>query len=224
VISLARVKRIAETPSTNTLALEAREDGAVFVADAQTGGRGTHGRAWHSAPGLGIWMSVCLRGDPHGLNFAAPLAIRDALAPMATLRIKWPNDLLHEERKICGILVEHRASWSALGIGLNVNHRVEDFPGELRDSATSLRIATGGECDREAVLTALLAALTERLGQWRSGGVPLLYRQWAESCVIMGEPVCRDGIRGTVAGLRPDGALLVRTDAGEIALTGWPAT
>lgn len=219
---IRRVARIAETPSTNTLALEAREDGAVFIADAQSSGRGQHGRAWHSAPGLGIWLSVCLRGNPHGLNFAAPLAVRDALAPLLPVRIKWPNDVLHEGRKLCGVLIEHRAGWNALGIGLNVNHKQDDFPPGLRDIATSLAIALERPVDRDQVLQSLMRSLEARLAQWRSGEVEALYRQWAESCVIMGEPVHRNGIRGTVSGLRADGALLVVTATGEVALTGWP--
>jgi BirA family biotin operon repressor/biotin-[acetyl-CoA-carboxylase] ligase len=168
-------------------------------------------------------MSICLRGNPQGLNFAAPLAVQDTLSPLLPVRIKWPNDVLHDGRKLCGVLIEHRAGWNALGLGLNVNHQQEDFPEALRPTATSLALALNETQDRESILQALLSALDSRLAQWRCGDMAGLYRQWAESCVIMGEPVCRNGIEGTVAGLRPDGALLVRTANGEVALTGWPA-
>jgi BirA family biotin operon repressor/biotin-[acetyl-CoA-carboxylase] ligase len=194
---LQGVSWIPQAESTNSLALAAREDGLVIVADAQTAGRGQHGRRWASAAGLGLWFSVCLRGAPQGLNFAAPLAVRDALAPFAPMNIKWPNDVLHEGRKLCGVLVEHRAGWTALGIGINVNHLREDFPEALQHTATSL-------------------------AQWRGGDTPVLFRAWAEACAIMGQPVDRAGITGVAEGLREDGALMVRTGAGLITLTGWP--
>jgi BirA family biotin operon repressor/biotin-[acetyl-CoA-carboxylase] ligase len=219
---LQGVSWIPEAESTNTLALAAREDGLVIVADAQTAGRGQHGRRWASAAGLGLWFSVCLRGAPQGLNFAAPLAVRDALAPFAPMNMKWPNDVLHEGRKLCGVLVEHRAGWTALGIGINVNHAREDFPEVLQTTATSLRLATGIEQDREALLDLVLRALDARLAQWRAGDTPALFRAWAEACAIMGQPVDRAGITGVAEGLREDGALLVRTGAGLITLTGWP--
>lgn len=219
---LTRVVWLEETPSTNTLALSSREDGQVFAADAQTAGRGQHGRHWASASGLGLWFSVCLEGSPQGLNFAAPLAIRDALSFWVPVNIKWPNDVLHDGRKLCGILVEHRAGWNALGIGINVNHALEDFPDDLRATATSLRIATGSQSDREAVLVRVLTCLDVRLAEWRGGEQASLYRAWADACGIIGEPVHRAGVSGVAEGFREDGALLVRTSEGIVTLTGWP--
>lgn len=210
-----------EVPSTNTLALEIQEEGVVVVADTQTAGRGQHGRRWESAPGLGLWFSICVKGDPHGLNFAAPLAIQEALASIAPLSIKWPNDLLHDGKKLCGILIEHRLGWNALGIGLNVNHELEDFPEELRPIATSLRLVTGQRIDRRELLDAILAALEPKLEDWRAGRVPPLFRAWSDACGIIGQPVRRSGVVGVARMLREDGALIVRTDAGDVALTGW---
>lgn len=217
-----KVHWLIETPSTNILALDALEDGAVFVADTQTAGRGQHGRRWESAPGLGLWFSICLKGNPTGLNFAAPLAIRQALAPLVPVNIKWPNDVLLDGRKLCGILIEHRGGWNALGIGLNVNHIEEDFPPELRGQATSLRMATGTEQDRRQVLDAILASLDPMLESWRSGRLDAIHRAWSEACGIIGQPVHRAGIVGTAESIREDGALLVRTDTGLVTLTAWP--
>ncbi|MFM1918980.1 MAG: hypothetical protein RLZZ303_614 [Candidatus Hydrogenedentota bacterium] len=216
-----RIEWLEETSSTNTVALESQEEGLVVVADRQTAGRGQHGRRWESAPGLGLWFSIALRGTPQGLNFAAPLALREALAPLVPVRIKWPNDLLVDGRKLCGILVEHRAGWNALGIGLNVNHAPGDFPEELRAIATSLRMVTGKEQDRRALLDAILAALAPHLEHWRSGRIDAIYRAWSEACGIIGQPIRRDGIEGVAEGIREDGALLVRTGAGQVAVTGW---
>lgn len=219
---ITRVSWLEETPSTNSLALSAREDGLVIVADSQTAGRGQHGRQWASAPGLGLWFSVCLEGAPQGLNFAAPLAIRDALSTWATVNIKWPNDVLHDGRKLCGVLIEHRAGWNALGIGINLNHAQEDFPDALRETATSLGVATSTPWDREVVLTQVLTHLDARLLEWRAGKHADLYRAWADACGIIGQPVHRAGISGVAEGLREDGALLVRTSEGLVTLTGWP--
>jgi BirA family biotin operon repressor/biotin-[acetyl-CoA-carboxylase] ligase len=219
---ITRVAWVEETPSTNTLALAAREDGLVIVADSQTAGRGQHGRQWASAPGLGLWFSVCLEGPPQGLNFAAPLAIHDALSTWAPVNIKWPNDVLHDGRKLCGILIEHRAGWNALGIGINVNHTREDFPEDLCETATSLGISAGMPCEREVVLEQVLTRLDARLAEWRGGKHTSLYRAWADACGIIGQPVQRAGISGVAEGLREDGALLVRTSEGVVTLTGWP--
>ncbi len=213
-----------EVPSTNTLALDAREDGLVFVADTQTAGRGQHGRRWESAPGLGLWFSICLKGAPHGLNFAAPLALQEALSSYVTASIKWPNDLLHDGKKLCGILIEHRLGWNALGIGLNVNHAAGDFPEDLQGIATSLRLATGVEHDRRALLEVILNALEPRLEEWRSGSGTRLYRAWSDACGIIGQPVNRAGVSGVAQSIREDGALIVRTDAGDVVLTGWNDT
>jgi len=211
---LGPVHHLDETDSTNRLALEARTDGAVFVAARQTAGRGRMGRSWDSAPGLGLWMSVCLEGAPEGLTFAAALAVRDACAPEAALEVKWPNDQMHGGRKVCGMLTEVRAGWCALGIGLNLNHLPSDFPPELRDSATSLRQISGTPCEREAVLARVLAELGRQLGRLRGGGADAVFREWQSACGMIGRRVARGGIAGVVTGYGPAGELLVRTDDG----------
>src|SRR5687768_13084564 len=83
-----------EVASTQQEALKSRMDGAVFVADAQTQGRGRLGRSWLSQRGKGLWFSVALQGPAKGLNFAGALAVRNAARPSAYLELKWPNDLL----------------------------------------------------------------------------------------------------------------------------------
>ena len=108
---------VDETDSTNALALEPGLDGAVYLAERQRTGRGRFGRSWHSAPGLGLWFSVRLTGNPDGLLFAAGLAMRDALGAFVPVSLKWPNDIMSGCRKICGMLLERRDGRIALGIG-----------------------------------------------------------------------------------------------------------
>src|SRR5690606_22301434 len=127
-------------------------DGTVVVADRQTAGRGRHGRNWHSLPGKGLYVSIAFAGDQPGAAFLAPLAVRNVLQPICELTVKWPNDLLFEGKKICGILVEMKKEHTILGVGLNVNHALTDLPEELHETATSLRLITGREHDRNMLL------------------------------------------------------------------------
>lgn len=207
----AGITHFQTTPSTNTCALESHRDGAVFVADSQSAGRGRHGRRWHSAPGLGLYFSVALQGPLPGVGFAAALATRNALLAIAPLTIKWPNDLYWNARKIGGILVEQRDSRLALGIGINVNHTDADFPPSLRYRAGSLAQASGCTWDRKVLLQMLLEHLDVWILQLRQGEYENVRTEWIHACGIIGRTIRRGGIRGNVAAVDQDGALLVRT-------------
>jgi BirA family transcriptional regulator, biotin operon repressor / biotin---[acetyl-CoA-carboxylase] ligase len=197
--------------STNELALRTRGDGVVVVAENQTRGRGRHGRQWASPPGLGIWCSVAFDGPLDGLPFAGALALRDALCELCDVRVKWPNDLLAGGRKLCGLLVEGRADRVVLGFGLNVGHAAEDFPEELRDRATSLRIETGKLIARGPLLRRILTMLDARVAALDSGGFDRLWSEWTEACGMRGRRVRVGGVDGAVSGLDATGALLVDT-------------
>ncbi len=204
--------------STNDRALDVGGDGTVIVSDTQTAGRGRRGRAWHSASGLGLWFSIAFEDSADGLAFAAPLAVRDAVRDICDVRVKWPNDLLIDGRKFCGVLVERRGGVTALGIGINVKHAAEDFPPELRDQATSLERATGQTIDRGDVLRRVLTALDERVIVIRAGGIDSVRESWAEACAIRGRTIRSDGKEGTVRDVDHDGGLLVNTQDGEIKI------
>jgi BirA family transcriptional regulator, biotin operon repressor / biotin---[acetyl-CoA-carboxylase] ligase len=170
-----RVLVFRETSSTNELLLRLGEAGephgtAVF-AESQTAGRGRFRRAWHSAPGLGLWFSVLLRPeiDPGEMEELTPFAAVSAAEAIRSsgpvdVRIKPPNDLYAGPRKLAGILIETRigsASFAVMGIGINVNHSSEDFPEKLRQTATSLARETGSAWDRQALAVAVLRSLNE---------------------------------------------------------------
>jgi BirA family biotin operon repressor/biotin-[acetyl-CoA-carboxylase] ligase len=142
------------------------------------------------------------------------VAVCDALAPL-DCEIKWPNDVWIDRRKVAGILVEGRPQegWAVLGIGVNVATRGEDFAPELRETATSLRVA-GDDRDVDEVLAALMAALDARLFQPAAE----VLAAWSERDALRGGNVrWRDG-EGTAAGIDESGALIVETESGRVTL------
>jgi len=160
--------------STNTVAMERANagapEGSVFVAEGQTAGRGRGAHEWESAPSAGIYCSVVMRpalppSEALVLSLAAGLAVHAAVQqidPQLVPDLKWPNDLLIEGKKFCGILTEMNAEvtrvrYIVVGVGINVNQ--EKFPDDLRQSATSLRLATGTEWSRVELFAALLKSL-----------------------------------------------------------------
>ena len=200
--------------STNAYALEHGADGTVIVADRQTAGRGRLGRSWHSAPGLGLWFTVCFDGLVEGLSFAAALAIRDAAAGRCALQVKWPNDLLCNNRKVCGILVEHRDNRTALGIGINVHHRPRDFPPELRHKAGSLESQAGGAWDRARLLRDVLTHLDRNAILMQTEGIEPIRRRWVEACDLVGRRIRCGASTGVVKEIDRTGALILATESG----------
>src|SRR5688500_17719951 len=168
-----KVLRFESLPSTNTeLARQASEgagEGLSIVADEQTAGRGRLQRAWSSPRGAGLYFSILLQpkiAPDHWplITFMAALAVGDALSEACGVEtdIKWPNDLLSGERKMCGILAEaiDTSSGRAVVVGIGINLTQEAFPAELKTVATSVSQATGQRPERETILAALLRALS----------------------------------------------------------------
>jgi birA, biotin-[acetyl-CoA-carboxylase] ligase region len=169
----SRIAVFQETESTNDVAAHAaaggEPEGFVAFTETQTRGRGQFGRRWESRAGLGLWFSILLRPQwPTGkLTEMTPLvavAVARAVADLTgrVVRIKPPNDIFCGGRKLAGILSEAKTGVSmhvVVGIGLNVNHTVADFPPELRQTATSMRIETDQTWTREEVATAVLRSI-----------------------------------------------------------------
>jgi len=208
---------LPETDSTNSLALEPGPDGSVYLAERQRAGRGRFGRSWHSAAGLGLWFSIRLTGPSDGLPFAAGLALRESVGAFVPAVLKWPNDILSGGRKVCGMLLERREQRNALGIGVNVLHRVEDFPPEIRHTAGSLAMVRPGmPLRREEVLAAVLSGLDRELILWREGQIDVLRERWIEACGLLGRYIRRGSVSGRVIRIGADGALIVQTPAGAV--------
>jgi BirA family biotin operon repressor/biotin-[acetyl-CoA-carboxylase] ligase len=228
----ARLHHFPSAESTNTLLLEAAANGApegtLYLADEQTVGRGRGGHAWHSEPGSGLYLSVLAKPslqlrEALWISLATGLAAQSAIQSTTGLRIdlRWPNDLLLGQKKLGGILVEAAVEpdanatlrYAVIGIGININH--ETFPPDLSSLATSLRIATGQEQSRNALIIALLRALDFELTQLETNAPDLLARFTAASTWVQGKRVRvpeQGGYTGITAGLDPHGYLLVNAD------------
>lgn len=213
-----RVFAFDELDSTNTYALDHGEDGAVYVAERQTAGRGRFNRQWLSKGGVGLWFTVALENAPEGLVYTAALAVRDGAAPDCALAIKWPNDLLYNKRKVCGILVEQREHLTALGIGINVRQQPGDFPPELREKASSLEHESGRTIDRAALLQRVLTDLDQKIMLLEQGSAAALRSEWAAACNLAGRRVQCGDTRGTVLDIDEAGALHLETTEGRVRL------
>lgn len=211
-------------------AAEGAPEGLVIATDEQTAGRGRHGRTWWDAPGNSLLFSVLLRpGIPLPrfplLGIAMACAVAEAGAEITgePFGVKWPNDVLHGRRKLCGILAESRPAATGhvlvIGAGTNVNQGAVDFPAELRDQATSLRIAAGGGAlDREDLLGAVLARFERYRGiaeldgpeALRQAILPRLPQPGSRIAVQTAE----GRIEGTVEAVLATGALLIQDATG----------
>lgn len=232
-----QIVRFESLPSTNTelarMASEGAAEGLAIVADEQTAGRGRLQRTWSSTKGAGLYFSVLLRPKipPSSwplITFMAALAVGDALSEAAGVHtdIKWPNDLLSGERKICGILAEaiETPTGRAVVLGIGINLTPKAFPEDLKSVATAVSEATGRQPERETILAALLRALS----RWYSllnepDGLEKIIAAWSNRSsyasgrlvqVSNGDEVWQ----GTTCGVEPDGALRLNTVSGEMKL------
>lgn len=229
-----RVFYFQQVPSTNKLAQElagsGAPDGSLVVAEEQTGGRGRLGRGWFSPFGQGIWCSLILYppvrpADAPPLTMLTAVAVARAVTLVAGVRpgVKWPNDLLLDGKKFCGILTEmsaevERINYLVIGTGINVNG--EDFPAEIRDVATSLKIYTGRVFSRVKLLQAFLQEMEQLYRIWLQEGFLPILELWKQLCVTLHCPVRVSSIKESAEGWAEDvdneGNLIVRLADGSI--------
>ncbi len=216
-------------------------EGTVVIADHQTNGRGRHGRVWQSVPNENLMFSVVLRPNltPEGLNLLplyVAVAISDAIQKLSGIRpdCKWPNDLLFSGKKVAGILIEGSFKQNAVdhvvvGVGINVNQL--HFPGELENTATSLRLETGRDIDRIQLFREILRSMEKTYRASSPTGFRSVIPQWLASCRMVNRTisVSQQGtvFSGTVKGLSPEGGLVLQTDglertvfAGDVTILG----
>jgi len=228
-----RVLRYESLPSTNTevarLATGGADEGIAVVADEQTAGRGRLQRAWSSPKGAGLYFSILLRPQlaPDRwplITFVGALATGDALLEAANVQtdIKWPNDLLANERKICGILAEalDTPAGRAVVLGIGINLTNQAFPDELLNLATSVANESGRRPEREAILTSLLNALA----RWYSllheaDGPEKIVAAWSSRSSYAFDKLVQvtngdETLQGLTRGIENDGALRLETTRG----------
>lgn len=201
-----------------------------MLAEHQTAGRGRLGRSWSDTPGQNLLFSLVLRPTlpPDRLalvTLAAGVAVAEAVATFTAPHepaLKWPNDVLLEGRKTCGMLLEGRLGGGApcvvLGIGLNVNQT--HFPPDLDGLATSLSLAAGRPIPRAPLLAALLARLEARYDSLLRGRTDEVRQAFLDRMAFLGVPVSvvpaagGSALTGTIEGIAESGGLLLRTSGG----------
>ena len=228
-----QILRFDSLSSTNLEAARRASEGAAeglcVVAREQTAGRGRLQRQWASPKDAGLYFSILLRpGFEQSrwplLTLMAAVAVHDALVDACGLKtdIKWPNDLLANDKKLCGILAEtvETSLGRAVVVGIGINLTKNSFPAELESVATSLETATDRSPDLETLLQSLIAALRLHYEAFQhADGPETIIREWcARSSYGEGKQICvvenRGSFVGTTRGLERDGALRVETSTG----------
>ena len=226
-------RHFRSTDSTNARAKELADagapDGLVVTADEQSAGRGRQGRSWFAPAGAALLYSALLRpaGERPLLPIAVPLAVCTAAESVADVscEVKWPNDVWLEGRKLAGILIESRPGprddgWTVIGVGLNLAIPEDEFPAELRGSATSLAASTapGGGSAGGPDHGDVLAAVNHELERWVDARPARILESFRERDALRERRISWEGGSGVAAGIDESGHLLVATDPGEIAL------
>lgn len=214
------------------MAAQGVQEGTVVVAEQQVGGKGRLGRKWFSQAGKDILFSVILYpnlspGEIPQICMLSAVAVARAIENTCSLRsgIKWPNDLLIDGKKICGILVEigaeaDRVRYVVLGIGINVNSSFSDWPKEIREKTTSLKEAGGLPVARVKLFQEVLRQLERLYIKWQQDGFEPILKQWRTWCISQHCHAKVETIRGSyhgwIEGVSNSGALVLRMDDGSL--------
>lgn len=229
------IRSFAEVDSTQSvahqLAAQGAGEGTLVIAERQTAGRGRMGRTWFSPEGKGIWMSLLLQ-PKIPLARTPQLTLLTAVAVCRAIRrigqvdaaIKWPNDILIDGKKVCGILLEsvaekERVRYVIAGIGISANFQSSDYPEDLRPIATSLLIASGKAVNRSALIAEVLAELEKLYGLYLQEGFAPIRTLWETLTVSLHRRVRINTAGGSAEGwafaIDEAGALCMRMDNGE---------
>lgn len=220
------------TDSTNiqakVLAKEGASEGTVVIAEEQGEGRGRLERSFFSPKGMGLWFSVILRPkfnitDAPKCTLFAAVSVALAMEELnISPEIKWPNDIINNGKKLSGILTELTANadgsyFVVIGIGINVNFLRSDFPENIRDIASSLRIIKGEKIEREKFLQRVLFYMEEIYDTIEDEGFGKILNLWRKFSVTLNKNirVINAGDNGEITGraldIADDGALLIET-------------
>ena len=228
------VMLLPEIDSTNNLVkkyfLNGADEGLVVIAESQTNGRGRRGRTWYSIPETGVYLSLLLK--PHLKPDLLPLfTLLAGVASILTINelspqrasLKWPNDIIISGKKVCGLLCEliqkrEEPNGLIIGIGLNANHLPEQFPENLKNTATSLRIVNGLPIDRLTIIRSLLINLDREYQTYLNEGIRSVIEKWSLNTDLFGKKVSISRgptiITGTAMHLNESGRLVLLRDDG----------
>lgn len=235
---LPEVHCYKEVTSTNAVAKELalnalNKNGIVVTAESQSAGKGRLGRPWASAAGAGLWCSIVIAPEmalteASRFSFIAAVAITESIRQVTGLevQIKWPNDIVYQGKKLCGILVEmvaeaEQVDFFILGFGINVNQSLQDFPKEIQEKATSLRIETGQSISRAKLLQSILYTLNMNLSVYKKQYFEPIKEKWCDYACLLGEDVVimnhnKNFYEGELLGIDDDGALLLKSANGDV--------
>jgi BirA family biotin operon repressor/biotin-[acetyl-CoA-carboxylase] ligase len=210
------------------MAQQGEPEGTAVMALSQTRGRGRAGRSWSSPPGKNIALSLLLRprltpGDTVLLGLLAAIAVAETVEGRGVrqAQLRWPNDVLVQDRKIAGILSEAVIESGAIdfliiGVGFNVNTLESDFPRDLRTPATSLFLCTGEESDLEEVAGEFLGKMDRLYSRVKKEGCAFIPSLWEHRWPHRGRMLVHDDTAGTGLGLDTDGALILQQEDGSM--------
>ncbi|WAA10578.1 biotin--[acetyl-CoA-carboxylase] ligase [Fervidibacillus albus] len=222
--------------STQTIAkqfipLKAKE-GTLIIAEEQTAGRGRMARKWYSQKG-GLWFSVIVKPNIP-IKIAPQLTLLTAVAVVRAIKdvlplqpkIKWPNDILINGKKVCGILTELQSANGSIeaiiiGVGMNVNQGKNNFPKDIRPIATSIFAESGNTIDLFSLLKAFCVHFEQLYEQYLQHGFKEIQTLWEQNCDTIGKEVVattiRETIDGKVIGISEEGALLIKKENGKVS-------
>lgn len=230
------IQHFSTLPSTQLIAHDEAQNGAVsgtvVIAEEQTAGRGRMARQWSSVSGKGIWMSVIIRPtltpqQAPQMTLVAAVAVTRAIQEITGQEpdIKWPNDILIHGKKVTGILTElqtdpDRVKSVILGIGMNVNQDETDFPDELKEIATSLKICTGETIDRARLVAKVFSFLELYTKMYEKHGFGPIKILWEGFSNTTGKRIravmLNETIVGKALGISDEGVLEVLLDDGSV--------
>ena len=219
-----------EVVSTNDIALEmaaaGMPEGLAILAESQTGGKGRLGRSWFSPPGRNIYLSLLLRPALQMREYplfspAAAVGIINGIHVCTGLKVdvKWPNDLMVEGKKVGGILLVSGVSGGqskalVVGVGLNVNLDLADFPEDLREGATSLKMVLGQPIDRTSLVMDVLKGMVAQIHLLQAGASDQVMAAVRERCLTLGKKIRvttpSQVFEGRAEAIEKDGALTIR--------------
>jgi BirA family biotin operon repressor/biotin-[acetyl-CoA-carboxylase] ligase len=223
------------TSSTNDIAAEhakggRKNDGLVVFAEYQTAGRGRRGNVWQSGAGKSILCSILLHEPgikPDTLVLACAVAIAESIGRCGrtAAKIKWPNDILLDDKKVAGILVEgisvKRQNFFIIGVGINCHQKKEDFPDELGQTATSIDIQSGTVCDRNRIAKRLLVNL-DRYFAVELKNPDKIVEKWCSRSILLGRRITVEHngreFTGNCIGIEPAEGLIIQLERGGVRI------